>query len=45
MERFSNTLKFDYDHAQIVVVGERQEKPTKLVTIKYTLLIKSEDSR
>ena len=45
IERFSNTLKFDYEHAQIEVIGERQEKPTKLVTIKYRILIKSEDPR
>lgn len=45
IERFSDTLKFDYEHAQIEVVGERQEKPTKLVTIKYIILIKSEDPK
>lgn len=44
IERFSDTLKFGYEHAQIEVIGERQEKPTKLVAIAYTIQIKSEDS-
>jgi len=43
IERFSKTLKFDYEYVQIEVVGERQEKPTKLGTIKYTIYIASED--
>lgn len=44
IERFSDTLKFDYEDAQIEVVGERQEKPTRLFAITYTIHIKSEDT-
>ena len=43
IERFSYTLKFDYEYAKIEVIGERQEKPTKLIAIQYIIYIKSED--
>lgn len=45
IERFSELLKFDYESAQITVVGERQSSPPKLKTIRYTIQIKSEDKR
>ncbi len=44
IERFSSTLKFNYKNAQIEVIGERQEKPTKLIAIKYIIYIKSKDN-
>lgn len=44
IERFSDTLQFDYERAQIEVIGERQEKLTKLTAITYTIYIKSEDA-
>ncbi|GGX11055.1 OsmC family protein [Aquimarina muelleri] len=44
IERFSDTLKFNYEDARIEVLGERQERPTKLVAIQYTIHIKSEDA-
>ena len=44
IERFSNTLKFVYESAKIEVIGERQEKPTKLIAITYTIYIKSADA-
>ncbi|MEQ8910345.1 MAG: OsmC family protein [Vicingaceae bacterium] len=40
IERFSKVLKFEYEHAAIEVVGERQEVPTKLTTIKYVIRLK-----
>jgi len=43
IERFSQLLKFDYDSASIEVVGDRQEKPTKIIKIKYLIYIKSGD--
>jgi uncharacterized OsmC-like protein len=44
IERFSNTSKFNYESAQIEVIGERQERPTKIIAIKYIIHIKSEDT-
>ena len=43
IERFSALLKFEYQKATIEVIGERQEKPTKLSEIKYVIRIKSDD--
>jgi len=45
IERFSEILKFEYEDAQIEVIGERQEKPTKLIAIRYVIQLKSSDSR
>ncbi|MDB4286042.1 OsmC family protein [bacterium] len=45
IERFSNLLKFDYENAQIEVVGERQDAPPKMKAIRYTIQIKSQDER
>lgn len=44
IERFSHILKFDYEHAEIEVVGERQETPTKIVAINYLIKLKSADA-
>lgn len=43
IERFSTLLKFEYDTATIEVNGERQEKPTKLIAINYSIRIQSSD--
>jgi len=45
VERFSQLLKFDYESARIEVVGERQDAPSKMTEIRYTILIKSQDKR
>ena len=42
IERFSHILNFDYESASIEVIGERQEKPTKLVAIHYVIYIKAD---
>ena len=44
VDRFSSMLKFEYQNATIEVVGIRQEKPTKLIEIKYLIRIESKDS-
>ena len=43
VERFSDILHFDYESARIEIIGDRQEKPTKLIAIKYIIYIKSKD--
>ena len=45
IERFSQLLKFDYENAQIEVIGERQDAPPKMKAIRYTIQIKSQDKR
>ncbi|SER03908.1 OsmC family protein [Neolewinella agarilytica] len=39
VQRFSEILGFSYDNASIEVTGERQEKPTKIAAIRYTIQI------
>lgn len=43
VQRFSTLLGFTYTSAKIEVIGDRQEKPTKLVAIRYCIKIQSED--
>lgn len=45
VQRFSERLGFDYESATITVTGERREKPTKIVTIRYVIWIRSSDDR
>lgn len=45
VQRFSELLGFEYAKARIEVVGERQEKPTKIVGIRYVIHISSEDEK
>jgi uncharacterized OsmC-like protein len=45
VHRFSELLGFDYENARIEVIGERQEKPTKLVAIRYVIHLKSADKK
>lgn len=40
IERFSDILKFEYEQAEIEVIGELQESPTKLNAINYLISIK-----
>lgn len=44
IERFSELLKFEYEQATIEVVGERQEKPTRIIKIDYRIAINSQDA-
>ena len=44
IDRFSETLKFNYELVRIEVLGERQDKPTKIIKINYVIFIKSEDA-
>jgi uncharacterized OsmC-like protein len=39
VERFSEILKFSYEHAEIEVCAKREEKPPRMVEIHYTLKI------
>ena len=42
VERFSSLLKFDYSDAQVQVIGERNDSPPFMKSIKYTLKVDSE---
>lgn len=43
VERFSSILHYNYESAEIDVIGTRQEKPSKIIKINYTLYISSND--
>jgi uncharacterized OsmC-like protein len=43
VERFSSILNYQYDSAEIEVTGIRQEKPSMINKIDYTLSISSKD--
>ena len=45
VQRFSELLNFTYTNASIEVVGERQEKPTKIVAIHYVIHLSSTDKK
>lgn len=45
VQRFSDLLGFGYTNARIEVSGERQEKPTKMVAIRYVININSADEK
>lgn len=45
VQRFSELLGFDYTDARIEVTGERQEKPTKIIIIRYVIHISSVDEQ
>ncbi|WP_020568860.1 OsmC family protein [Neolewinella persica] len=45
VQRFSELLGFDYTDASIEVIGERQEKPTKIVAIRYVIKLNSVDEK
>lgn len=45
IERFSDILHFEYENAYIEVIGKRQESPTQVVGIKYTISIQSSDPK
>lgn len=45
VERFSQLLKFNYKNAEIEVIGVRQNAPTKIISIHYTIFIDSRDER
>lgn len=44
VERFSELLKFNYEYAEIEVKAIREEKPPRIATIQYLLLIKTSES-
>lgn len=45
VDRFSEILGFDYASADIEVMGERQEKPTKIVAIRYVIHLSGTDEK
>ncbi len=45
VQRFSELLGFDYTAATIEVTGKRQEKPTKIIAIRYVIRISSSDEK
>lgn len=45
VQRFSELLGFDYVSASIEVTGQRQEKPTKIIAIRYVVHLKSGDEK
>lgn len=45
VERFSKMLRFEYEKAAIEVVGIRQDAPSKLTEIRYTIKIYSADNK
>ncbi|TXF90259.1 OsmC family protein [Neolewinella aurantiaca] len=45
VQRFSTLLGYDYTAAKIEVKGERQEKPTKMIAIRYIIRIESVDEK
>jgi uncharacterized OsmC-like protein len=45
VQRFSELLGFEYTKASIEVTGDRQEKPTKIIAIRYVILINSGDEK
>jgi uncharacterized OsmC-like protein len=45
VQRFSELLGFEYTEARIEVRGERQEKPTKIIAIRYSIRISSVDEK
>ncbi len=44
VERFSKILPFHYESASIHVVAEREEPPPRIVSIRYTLKIDTDES-
>ena len=44
IERFSKMMKFNYNHAEIIVYAERQDKPPMINIINYDIEISSTDS-
>ncbi|MCO4813801.1 MAG: OsmC family protein [Flavobacteriales bacterium] len=45
IERFSEMMKFEYNHAEIIVNAERQDKPPMINVITYEIEINSSDSK
>lgn len=45
VQRFSGLMGFDYSDARIEVTGERQEKPTKIISIHYVIYINGADDK
>jgi uncharacterized OsmC-like protein len=43
VERFSQILRFRYDSASIRVVAEREEPPPRIIIIRYTLKIETDE--
>ncbi len=43
VERFSQILRFRYDSASIHVVAEREEHPPRIVRIRYTLRVDTDE--
>jgi uncharacterized OsmC-like protein len=44
VERFSHILPFHYESASIHVEAQREDRPPRIVSIRYTLRIKTDES-
>jgi uncharacterized OsmC-like protein len=45
VERFSHILHFRYETASIDVEAQREDRPPRIVTIRYTLRVKTDEPR
>lgn len=45
VERFSSFMKFSYAHAEIAVTAIRQDQPPMLHTLKFDLVVCSDDAK
>lgn len=45
VERFSSFMKFRYTHAEITLTGIRQDQPPMLHTLKFDLVVYSDDAK
>jgi uncharacterized OsmC-like protein len=45
VERFSHILPFQYETASIHVEAQREDRPPRIVSIRYTLRIKTDEPR
>lgn len=44
VKRFSGILKFSYEHTEIKVRAQREEKPPRMVEIRYLLKIRKSEA-
>lgn len=45
VQRFSELLGFTYTNATIELTGDRQEKPTKIIAIRYVITVSGADDK
>lgn len=44
IERIAPILKFEFEEVEVEITGERQDSPPKMLSIDYTLRIRTEES-